>query len=44
MDKRHALIIAAVGSLVALGVAEAMGPKEGMEKCYGVVKAGKNDC
>jgi uncharacterized membrane protein len=44
MEKRHALIIAAVGSLVALGVAEAMGPKEGMEKCYGVVKAGKNDC
>lgn len=44
MDKRHSLIIAAVGSLVALGVAEAMGPKEGMEKCYGVAKAGKNDC
>ncbi len=44
MERRHALIIAAVGSLVALGVAEAMGPKEGMEKCYGVVKAGKNDC
>jgi uncharacterized membrane protein len=44
MTKTHSLIIAAVGSLIALGAAEAMGPKEGMEKCYGVVKAGKNDC
>ena len=44
MDKRSALIIAAVGSVVALGVADAMGPKEGSEKCYGMVKAGKNDC
>ena len=42
MDERHALIIAAVGGLVALGVAEAMGPKEGTEKCHGIVKAGKN--
>lgn len=42
--KSNSLIIAAVGSLIALGVAEAMGPEEGMEKCYGIVKAGKNDC
>ena len=41
---RNALIIAAVGTLVSLGVAQAMGAKEGMEKCYGVAKAGKNDC
>ena len=44
MNTRNSLIIAAVGSLVALGVADAMGPKEGSEKCYGMVKAGKNDC
>lgn len=44
MNKRQSLIIAAVGSLVALGVADAMGPKEGSEKCFGVVKAGMNDC
>lgn len=44
MNKRQSLIIAAVGGLVALGVADAMGPKEGSEKCYGIVKAGMNDC
>jgi len=44
MNKRQSLIIAAVGGLVALGVADAMGPKEGQEKCFGIVKAGMNDC
>ncbi len=44
MNTRNSLIIAAVGSLIGLGVAQAMGPKEGMEKCHGIVKAGKNDC
>ncbi len=45
-------ISAAVGGLLALGTlavstsapAHAMGDVKGMEKCYGVVKAGKNDC
>ena len=32
----------AIGALTASGVAVAAKPK--MEKCYGVVKAGKNDC
>lgn len=41
---RNAVIIAAVGTLMSLGVAQAMGPKEGSEKCYGIAKAGKNDC
>ncbi|MFM8517960.1 MAG: DUF2282 domain-containing protein [Nevskiaceae bacterium] len=44
MNTRNSLIIAAVGSLIGLGVAQAMGPKEGMEKCHSIVKAGKNDC
>ena len=44
MNTRNSLIIAAVGSLIGLGVAQAMDPKEGMEKCHGIVKAGKNDC
>jgi uncharacterized membrane protein len=45
-------ISAAVGSLLALGTlavstaapAHAMGDVKGMEKCFGIVKAGKNDC
>ncbi len=32
----------AIGALTAGGVAVAAKPK--MEKCYGIVKAGKNDC
>jgi len=44
MNTRNALIIAAVGGLIGLGVADAMGPKEVSEKCHGIVKAGKNDC
>jgi uncharacterized membrane protein len=44
IDKR-ALLIAALGSVLALNVADAMDHKDGaMEKCYGVAKAGKNDC
>jgi uncharacterized membrane protein len=41
------LIGAAVGSLLALGMtgAATAGDKpDDMEKCYGVAKAGKNDC
>lgn len=45
--KQHAMIAAALGSLLALGAlstpvqaADAMSK----EKCYGVAKAGQNDC
>ena len=48
MNRKNAMLAAAVGSLFALnaiGLAQAaddaMGAKE---KCYGVAKAGKNDC
>jgi uncharacterized membrane protein len=48
MNRKNAMLAAAVGSLFALnaiGLAqaadEAMGAKE---KCFGVAKAGKNDC
>ena len=37
----------AIAGLIALGVAggsQALAAKEGMEKCAGIVKAGKNDC
>lgn len=40
------LISTAVSSLIGLGIAGASLPANAaeMEKCYGVVKAGKNDC
>ncbi len=43
MNKRQALLAAAVASLVVanMPVAHAAGDKE---KCYGIAKAGKNDC
>ncbi len=46
MKNRTALLTGAVTSLLALTVTDpataAGAPK--MEKCYGIVKAGKNDC
>jgi uncharacterized membrane protein len=48
MNKSSATVTA-IGSLLSLGAAALSGPasaadKPEMEKCYGVVKAGKNDC
>ena len=46
----HSKLQAAVAGIVALGFASlvtaqpAMAPKDPSEKCYGVAKAGKNDC
>jgi uncharacterized membrane protein len=46
--KRSDLIIrSAIASVLALGLSgagQALAAKEGMEKCAGVAKAGKNDC
>jgi uncharacterized membrane protein len=46
MNKREFLLKSAVASAVALGLAAtpALAAKPGMEKCQGIVKAGKNDC
>jgi uncharacterized membrane protein len=46
MQKRNVLITTAVSSLLALSVfaATANAADADKEKCYGVVKAGKNDC
>lgn len=49
MKKRNTAVAAALGSLVALGLSatatqSAFAAAEGMEKCFGVAKAGKNDC
>jgi uncharacterized membrane protein len=43
MNAKTALLAAALGSLVMAG-AQAMGPDEKSEKCFGIAKAGKNDC
>jgi uncharacterized membrane protein len=45
MKTQSALISAALGSLLALGTVAATAADEASsEKCYGVAKAGKNDC
>lgn len=49
MKKNSKLLVAsAVSTALAVGLAtastSAMAAKGDMEKCYGVVKAGKNDC
>lgn len=43
MTKRHALLAAAIASVCAAGAAAAADKVE-QEKCYGVAKAGQNDC
>ncbi len=46
-SKKH-VVTTAISGLIALGAAaaagQAMAAPPPMEKCYGVVKAGKNDC
>ena len=46
MNIKHVTIAAAIGSLLAVGVANAdtAAGKDAKVKCYGVAKAGKNDC
>ncbi|HEX9625725.1 MAG TPA: DUF2282 domain-containing protein [Acidiferrobacterales bacterium] len=45
MKQTHALILSAIGGVLALGIASgAAAAEKNVEKCYGVVKAGKNDC
>ena len=45
MNYKNATIAAAIASLLAVGAAQA-NPQEGTAKvkCYGIAKAGKNDC
>lgn len=45
MTHRHALIAAALASVCATqAAAQDMAPKGDQEACYGVAKAGQNDC
>jgi uncharacterized membrane protein len=45
MEKRHTLIAAAVAGLFAVSAsALAADDHAGQDKCYGIAKAGQNDC
>jgi len=46
MDKTQRMLHTAVAALVALGVAQAAQAQDAKdrEKCYGIAKAGQNDC
>ena len=45
MKTKTALLTAALGSMLALGAITATAADDAnTEKCYGVAKAGKNDC
>jgi uncharacterized membrane protein len=45
MKHRNVAITTAIGSLLAVGpLAAAAADKAPVEKCFGIVKAGKNDC
>jgi uncharacterized membrane protein len=48
MNKRHAMLAAALASVCAAGAVSAQEPPAAapaeQEKCYGVAKAGQNDC
>ena len=44
MNTKTLAIAAAVGSLLALGANTTFAADQAKEKCYGVAKAGHNDC
>lgn len=44
MNRKTALMAAAVGSLLALNTGSALAEDAAKEKCYGVSKAGENGC
>ena len=46
MDPRNKLLHTAVAGLVALGLAQSAQAQDSKdrEKCYGIAKAGQNDC
>ena len=44
MTKRKFLLAAALAGITAAGVSAVHAAEGGKEKCYGVAKAGQNDC
>jgi len=43
MNKKQLILTAAISGALSIG-SIALAGKKGMEKCYGVAKAGQNDC
>jgi uncharacterized membrane protein len=46
MDKHHLIVSSAFAALLALGLLDTASAADaaGKEKCYGIAKAGQNDC
>ena len=44
MNKRQFLVAAAIAGIAAAAANPALAAKEGKEKCFGIAKAGANDC
>ncbi len=46
MDKQHLIVSSALASVLALGLVDTASAADaaGKEKCYGIAKAGQNDC
>ena len=46
MNNTHGILSAAIGSLLVMGLVSgnAVAAEVKMEKCFGIAKAGKNDC
>lgn len=44
MNKRQALIASALAVVCVTGLGTAQAAEEAKEKCFGVAKAGQNDC
>ena len=44
MDRRLIVVAAALAGLAATPLASAASAKADQEKCYGIAKAGQNDC
>ena len=44
MDRRLIVVAAALAGLAAAPLASAASAKADQEKCYGIAKAGQNDC
>jgi uncharacterized membrane protein len=44
MNKNQLLLAAALTSLCAVNISTASAAPAGKEKCYGIAKAGQNDC
>lgn len=44
MNKRHALLAAALSTVCVAGMVHAADAGADKEKCFGIAKAGQNDC